>query len=63
VKACGSNGILVQADLTCPDHIDPLGLDAALQTAASWDGFTHGGISAPVAIQRLDIGAALLLAS
>jgi Polyketide synthase dehydratase len=39
--------------------IDPLGLDAALQIAASWDGFTHGWISAPIAIQRLDLGAPL----
>jgi len=36
--------------------LDPFGIDAALQIAASWDGYRHGWLSVPIAIGRLDLG-------
>lgn len=36
--------------------LDPFGIDAALQIGASWDGYQHGWLSVPLAIERLQLG-------
>lgn len=38
-------------------QVDPMVLDTAFQIAANWDGISHGWVSVPMAVARLQIGA------
>ncbi len=37
-------------------QVDPMVLDTAFQIAANWDGITHGWVSVPMAVARVQIG-------